>query len=106
VTPRASGSSTALVASLFKGLLDRGVEVAHGHRRHELVGGRRAVTGCALKAASCSGPVKECGCVLELRVEREMVKTFIGQHLEPMSPPYNEGDGHLMAMERWRSWPT
>ena len=29
----------------------------------------------------------------------QMVKAFIGQRIEPMSPPYNEGDGHRMAME-------
>jgi 3-oxosteroid 1-dehydrogenase len=28
-----------------------------------------------------------------------MVAGFIGEQLMPLSPPYNEGDGHLMAME-------
>ena len=36
----------------------------------------------------------------------QMVQAFIGHAVEPLSPPGNEGDGHVMAMEAEPSWPT
>jgi 3-oxosteroid 1-dehydrogenase len=90
----------ALVASLFKGLLDRGVEVLTATAAKELVVVDGAVIGVRAEGGELigarQGVVLACG---GFEWNTEMVKAFIGQHLEPMSPPYNEGDGHLMAME-------
>jgi succinate dehydrogenase/fumarate reductase flavoprotein subunit len=90
----------ALVASLFKGLLDRGVEVLTATAANELVVVDGAVTGVRTEAGQLfgarQGVVLACG---GFEWNEEMVKTFIGQHLEPLSPPNNKGDGHLMAME-------
>jgi succinate dehydrogenase/fumarate reductase flavoprotein subunit len=93
----------ALVAALFKGLLDRGVEVETGAAGRELVVLNGEVAGVRVELGSQSrligarqGVVLACG---GFEWNEEMVKAFIGQVLEPMSPPYNEGDGHVMAME-------
>jgi succinate dehydrogenase/fumarate reductase flavoprotein subunit len=93
----------SLVASLFKGLLDRGVEVATRAAGRELVVLDGEVVGVRVGLGSETqligarqGVVLACG---GFEWNEEMVKAFIGQVLEPMSPPYNEGDGHVMAME-------
>jgi 3-oxosteroid 1-dehydrogenase len=90
----------ALVASLFKGLLDRGVEALTATAADELVVVDGTVMGVRTEDSQLigarQGVVLACG---GFEWNEEMVKAFIGQHLEPMSPPYNEGDGHLMAME-------
>jgi 3-oxosteroid 1-dehydrogenase len=93
----------ALAASLVKGLLDRsvalqtdspvqelvvvdgavvGVRVSHGGR-DELIGARKGVV-------LASGGFEW---------NEDMVAGFIGQPIMPLSPPYNEGDGHRIAME-------
>jgi succinate dehydrogenase/fumarate reductase flavoprotein subunit len=97
----------ALVASLFKGLLDRGVEVLTGTAGRDLVVVDGAVVGVALGPADGTGGgvqhvgarrgvVLACG---GFEWNTAMVQAFIGHHLDPMSPPTNEGDGHRMAME-------
>jgi succinate dehydrogenase/fumarate reductase flavoprotein subunit len=89
----------ALVAALFKGLLDRGVEVRTGEPVEDLVVEDGAVIGVR-SSAGLTGARK--GVVLAsggFEWNDEMVRGFIGERLEPMSPPYNEGDGHRMAME-------
>jgi len=93
----------ALVASLFKGLLDRGVAVQTATAARELVvvdgeviGVRATHDGTSVLIGARRGVVLACG---GFEWNEEMVAAFIGQHLEPMSPPYNEGDGHIMAME-------
>ena len=93
----------ALVASLFKGLLDRGVDVATGARARELVAVDGEVVGVKVEQdggtrmiGARKGVVLACG---GFEWDEAMVKSFIGQQLEPMSPPHNEGDGHRMAME-------
>ncbi len=93
----------ALVAALFKGLLDRGVDVATGVAGRELIVVDGAVLGIRVEHGGVSeligarqGVIMACG---GFEWNDEMVKAFIGQRLSPMSPPYNEGDGHVMAME-------
>jgi 3-oxosteroid 1-dehydrogenase len=90
----------SLVASLFKGLLDRGVDVRTGTAAQELIVVDGAVSGVRTKGGQLLGArqavVLACG---GFEWNEQMVKAFIGQRIEPMSPPYNEGDGHVMAME-------
>lgn len=90
----------SLVASLFKGLLDRGVDVRTGTAAEELIVVDGAVSGVRTKGGQLFGArqavVLACG---GFEWNEQMVQAFIGQRIEPMSPPYNEGDGHVMAME-------
>jgi 3-oxosteroid 1-dehydrogenase len=89
----------ALVASLFKGLLDRGVEVHTGAAASDLVVEDGAVIGVQSAAGMIGarrGVVLACG---GFEWNEEMVRGFIGERIEPMSPPQNEGDGIRMAME-------
>jgi succinate dehydrogenase/fumarate reductase flavoprotein subunit len=89
----------ALVASLFKGLLDRGVEVHTSAPVEDLVVEDGAVIGVR-SSAGLIGARK--GVVLAsggFEWNEDMVRGFIGDRIEPLSPPYNEGDGHRMAME-------
>ena len=89
----------ALVAALFKGLLDRGVEVHTSAPVDDLVVEDGAVIGVRSSAGLIGarrGVVLACG---GFEWNEEMVRGFIGERIEPLSPPYNEGDGHRMAME-------
>jgi 3-oxosteroid 1-dehydrogenase len=93
----------ALVAALFRGLLDRGVSVVTGCAVRDLVvvGGEagREVAGVRTEdgfVAARRGVVLASG---GFEWNREMVRAFIGQDIEPLSPPHNVGDGHRMAME-------
>ena len=89
----------ALVASLFKGLLDRGVEVHTGAPASDLVVEHGAVIGVRSSVGMIGarkGVVLACG---GFEWNEEMVGAFIGERIEPLSPPHNEGDGHRMAME-------
>lgn len=97
---RVRGSS--LVASLLAGLLDRGIEPAMCTGARRLITEERSVTG-----VECSGPggsysisarrgvVLACG---GFEWDDEMVRAYIGHDIEPLSPPYNQGDGHKMAL--------
>ena len=93
----------ALVAALFKGLLDRGVGVETDTAARELVMVDGEVVGVQVESESATtcigarkGVVLACG---GFEWNESMVRSFIGMHLDPLSPPYNEGDGHIMAME-------
>ncbi|HZR14944.1 MAG TPA: FAD-dependent oxidoreductase [Acidimicrobiia bacterium] len=96
---------SALVASLFKGLLDRGVDVTTAVAARELVVVDGEVVGVRVEdvasgGSRCVGARK--GVVLAcggFEWNDEMVRAFVGQDLEPMGPPHNEGDGLRMAME-------
>ncbi|HEY8526413.1 MAG TPA: FAD-dependent oxidoreductase [Acidimicrobiales bacterium] len=115
----------ALVAALFKGLLDRGVEVVTRCAARDLVVLEGEVAGLRVEIgggdegggggdgngasdAGNSGPAPRTeligarrGVVLAsggFEWNREMVRAFIGQDIEPLSPPHNVGDGHRMAM--------
>jgi 3-oxosteroid 1-dehydrogenase len=92
-----------LVAALFRGLLDRGVEVQTDTRALDLVVVDRRVIGVRCEhdgeselIAARRGVILACG---GFEWNAEMVRAFIGEPIEPMSPPHNEGDGHRMAME-------
>ena len=92
----------ALVAALFKGLLERGIETLTGTRAAELVLSDGAVTGLVadgpqgrLHLWAGRGVVLACG---GFEWNADMVKAFVGRPVVALSPPYNEGDGHRMAM--------
>ncbi|MEO8697818.1 MAG: FAD-binding protein [Acidimicrobiales bacterium] len=93
----------ALIAMLFRGLLDRGVEVMLGSAARELVMIDGTVVGVRCEQASGAqiigarkGVVLACG---GFEWNREMVNAFIGYDVKPLSPPNNVGDGLVMAME-------
>ncbi len=95
----------ALVASLFKGLLDRGVETLLETAGRELVlnasgeviGIRAEREGRDFYAGARRGVVIATG---GFEWNRELVKAFLkGEVTHPLTPPYNEGDGLIMAME-------
>ena len=93
----------ALIAMLFKGLLDRGVTVQLESPVRELVvidgaviGARAEVNGATVLVGARKGVVLACG---GYEWNPEMVKAFIGYEVQPLSPPNNVGDGLVMAME-------
>jgi succinate dehydrogenase/fumarate reductase flavoprotein subunit len=93
----------ALVGSLFKGLLDRGVEVRTSSPARELVVGDGEVVGVEAEHDGRREAIgARRGVVLAsggFEWNAPMVKAFVGQHLDPLSPPHNEGDGLRLAME-------
>jgi succinate dehydrogenase/fumarate reductase flavoprotein subunit len=99
---RAKGGG--LIGPLFKALLDRGVEVRPSTPATRLItDGTGAVTGVVAGTADAEkrigarrGVVLACG---GFEWNKDMVKTYIGYDVQPLSPWMNTGDGHLMAME-------
>lgn len=99
---RAKGG--ALIAALFKAVLDRGVEVRTSTPARELVlDAGRAVVGVVVDAdgsqrriGARKGVVLACG---GFEWNPEMVRAYIGYDVKPISPWMNTGDGHVMAME-------
>lgn len=99
---RAKGGG--LIAALLKALLDRGVEVRTSTPAVELVtDDQSAVVGTVVDGAggrrrigARKGVVLACG---GFEWNPEMVKTYIGYEVKPVTPWSNTGDGHLMAME-------
>ncbi|MFG1923348.1 FAD-dependent oxidoreductase [Cryptosporangium sp. NPDC048952] len=96
---RAKGGG--LIAPLVKALLDRGVEVRNETPARRLItDDSGAVIGVEVGEGRLLGARK--GVVLAcggFEWNAEMVKTFIGYEVKPMTPWSNTGDGHLMAME-------
>ena len=93
----------ALIAMLFRGLLDRGVEVMLSTAARELVMVDGEVCGIRCEGlegdrliGARKGVVLACG---GFEWNREMVNAFIGYDVKPLSPPNNVGDGLVMAME-------
>jgi succinate dehydrogenase/fumarate reductase flavoprotein subunit len=93
----------ALVAMLFKGLLERGVETQLSTRVVELVqvdgeviGLRCERDGVSQTIGARRGVVLACG---GFEWNAELVQGFIGYEVQPLSPPNNVGDGLVMAME-------
>ena len=95
----------ALVASLLKGLLDRGVELLTETPGEELVvtddgavAGVRALRGGKdFFAGARKGVVLASG---GFEWNSELVRTFLkGEITHPLTPPDNDGDGLIMAME-------
>jgi succinate dehydrogenase/fumarate reductase flavoprotein subunit len=92
-----------LVAALFKALLDRGVETLTETPARGLVTDADGAV-CGVVAETADGPLRiraHRGVVLAcggFEWNRDMVRAFVGRDVVPLSPPYNEGDGHRMAM--------
>jgi succinate dehydrogenase/fumarate reductase flavoprotein subunit len=94
----------ALIGALFKGLLDRGVEVRVGVRvREAVLADEGAVVGLVAEQGGVKrrigarqGVVLACG---GFEHNPELVKTYVGYALHPLSPPNNVGDGLLIAMQ-------
>ncbi|MFJ6572217.1 FAD-dependent oxidoreductase [Streptomyces sp. NPDC091292] len=100
---RAKGGG--LIAPLLKALVDRGVEVrTRTPALHLVTDDDSAVVGVVVgdsdggrrRIGARRGVVLACG---GFEWNPEMVKTFIGYEVKPMTPWSNTGDGHLMAME-------
>ena len=98
---RAKGGG--LIAPLLKGLVDRGVEVRTATPATELVtDDEGAVVGVIAlgpdgprRIGARRGVVLACG---GFDWNPEMVKTFIGYEVKPVTSAPNTGDGHQMAM--------
>jgi 3-oxosteroid 1-dehydrogenase len=93
----------ALIAMLFKGLLERGIEPQVSTRVVELVqvdgeviGLRCERDGAEQLIGTRKGIVLACG---GFEWNPELVRGFIGYDVKPLSPPNNVGDGLVMAME-------
>jgi 3-oxosteroid 1-dehydrogenase len=93
----------ARAASLFKGVLDRGVEARSGSAAQELVVVDGAVIGVRVSTSDGDQLIGSRRAVViasgGFEWNKQMVAGFIGQEIMPLSPPHNEGDGHRMAME-------
>jgi succinate dehydrogenase/fumarate reductase flavoprotein subunit len=92
----------ALIGRLFRGLLDRGVDVEASTPAHELVvtngevvGVRATHKGRDVFLRARRGVILACG---GFEWNQELVRAFIGYDIQPLSPPHNRGDGLLMAM--------
>jgi 3-oxosteroid 1-dehydrogenase len=93
----------SMVASLYKGLCNRGVDVHTGAAVRDLVVVDGEVVGVAVERegrreliGARKAVVLACG---GFEWNAAMVKSFIGLPISPISPPHNEGDGLRMAME-------
>ncbi len=93
----------ALIAMLFKGLLERGVETLIETPARELVLVDGAVVGLVveqggtrLRIGARKGVVLACG---GFEWNRDLVRGHIGYDVFPLSPPNNTGDGLSMAMQ-------
>jgi 3-oxosteroid 1-dehydrogenase len=94
----------ALIARLFKGLLERGVEVlletpvrqvitgAQG----EVIGVLAEEKGRPLRVGARRGVILACG---GFEWDPELVRAHIGYEVKPLSPPNNVGDGLAMAIQ-------
>lgn len=96
----------ALAASLFKGVLDRGIETLTATPGKELVmDDEGAVIG--VRAEKEDGTAYFIGARKGVMIasggfewNKELVRSFLkGAITHPQSPSYNEGDGLIMAME-------
>lgn len=96
---------SALVASLFKGLLERGVETLNETRGRrlivnnsgEVIGVEAEREGKPFFAGARKGVMLAAG---GFEWNTELMKAFLPTVItHPMTPPYNEGDGLLMAMD-------
>ncbi len=94
----------ALIARLFKGLLERGVETRlETPARHLVTDESSAVVGVvaehageSLRIGARKGVVLACG---GFEWNPEMVQAYIGYDVKPLSPPNNVGDGLAMAIQ-------
>ncbi len=96
---------SALVAALFKGLLDRGIETLNETRAKELVMNEAGEVigvvaereGKPFYAGARKGVMLGTG---GFEWNTQLMKAFLPSVItHPLTPPYNEGDGLLMAMD-------
>ena len=92
----------ALIAALLEGCLDRGIEIRLGTRARHLERDGRNVTG--VTAEGEDGEFTLAGAVIlatgGFEWNEELKNQFlVGPLTHPNSPPINEGDGLIMAME-------
>ena len=94
----------ALIARLFKGLLERGVEtlleaparqIVTNHAG-DVIGVLAEYEGRKLRIGARKGVVLACG---GFEWNPELVKGHIGYDVHPLTPPGNTGDGLVMAMQ-------
>ncbi|MCD4524234.1 FAD-dependent oxidoreductase [Nocardioides sp. cx-173] len=98
------GKGGALIAPLLKALLDREVDVRPSTPARQLVtDDSGAVIGVVVgedgkerRVGARRGVVLACG---GFEWNPEMVKTFLGYDVQPVTPWANTGDGHQMAMK-------
>ncbi|MBB3665615.1 succinate dehydrogenase/fumarate reductase flavoprotein subunit [Prauserella sediminis] len=94
------GKGGALIGPLFKALLDRDVEVRVSAPAERLVtDSEGAVIGIVAgdrRIGARKGVVLACG---GFEWNSEMVHTYLGYDVKPLTPWANTGDGHIMAME-------
>ena len=97
------GRGEALVGALLRGCLDREVEVRTGVRARELVRDGRAVIGVCAEEGGRDVVVRARAVILAtggFEWNAELVRAFLrGPLIGPASPPDNEGDAVVMAME-------
>jgi 3-oxosteroid 1-dehydrogenase len=94
----------ALIARLFKGLLERGVEAMLETPAREVVTDEAGEVigivadhdGAPLRVGARKGVVLACG---GFEWNPELVRAHIGYDVKPLSPPNNVGDGLAMAIE-------
>lgn len=95
----------ALIAALVKGLLDRGVEIRLEtpgvqliqNDAKEVIGVVAEQNGQKIRIGAKKGVIIATG---GFEWNKELVKSFLpGEPTHHLSPPYNEGDGLIMAME-------
>jgi 3-oxosteroid 1-dehydrogenase len=94
----------ALIAMLFKGLLERGVEAMLETPARalvvgddgEVIGVEAEHDGARLRIGARKGVVLACG---GFEWNPELVRAHIGYAVQPLSPPNNVGDGLTMAMD-------
>jgi 3-oxosteroid 1-dehydrogenase len=94
----------ALVARLFKGLLERGVEVLLETPARQVVTGTPGEVigvvaekkGRPWRVGARQGVVLACG---GFEWNPELVRAHIGYEVKPLSPPNNVGDGLAMAIQ-------
>lgn len=95
----------ALIGSLVKGLLNREVEIRLNtagvklfqNDEGEIIGVQAESDGEVINIATRNGVVIATG---GFEWNKELVKSFLpGEPTHHLSPPYNEGDGLIMAME-------
>jgi succinate dehydrogenase/fumarate reductase flavoprotein subunit len=94
----------ALIARLFKGLLERGVETRLGTPAREVVvddtgevvGVVADRDGHGWRVGARKGVVLACG---GFEWNPELVRAHVGYDVKPLSPPNNVGDGLQMAIE-------
>jgi len=93
----------ALIAALLEGCLERGVEIVMGSRARRLVRSGDRVTGVLAEEGGDTTTYEADAVILAtggFEWNEDLKRQFlVGPLTHPNSPPVNEGDGLLMAMD-------